>query len=290
LDSKSKIAEHVADVLERIIAWPIPGEDDRDRDYVRRRILDLKELTQYIEVILNTRQQHSGDGFKVLDVGTSLGILPLTLRSMGISASACDHPRLGKYGPWIEKEGVPYSQFDLMEGDLPYASNSFDVITFKQVIEHLPFSPKPTLQSFYRILRPGGLLLLSTPNIVRLSSVLRLLLRKSVHAPVDHFFHSEFPFTGHYREYTLDEIKRMLVWSGFDVARSVYLQQHNVLFLLRQRKRFANNLFMPISWKEILVMSAWRPFAFLMPSLSQFLFVVARKPRSEDGTCAEGSS
>ncbi|MGO8791409.1 MAG: class I SAM-dependent methyltransferase [Terriglobia bacterium] len=287
---RREIAQHITGVLERIIAWPIPGEDERDRDYVRCRFLDLKELTQFIEVILDCRERHPGDDFRVLDVGTSLGVLPLALRSMGICASACDHPRFEGYAEWIEKEGVPYSSFDLMAGELPYASGSFDVITFKQVIEHLPFSPKQTLQSFYRLLRPGGLLLLSTPNLARLSTVVRLLFRKSIHAPLDQFFHSEFPFTGHYREYTLDEIKRMLVLIGFDVARTAYHQQHNVMFLLRQRKRFANNLFMPIIWKEILALAAWRPFTLLMPSLSQFLFVVARKPCAQYATGAEASS
>ena len=115
---------------------------------------------------------------------------------------------------------------------------------------------------------------------MRLSSVFRLLLRKSVLAPLQHFFDSEFPFTGHYREYTLEEIKRMLVWSGFEIPRTAYFQQYDPVFLIRQKKRFANNLFDPIRWREILVMSAWRPFTILVPSLSQFLFVVARKPCS----------
>ncbi len=92
-DRRREIAQHITEVLEKIIDWPIPGEDERDRDYVRHRFLDLKELTQFIEVILDHREKHRGDDLKVLDVGTSLGILPLTLRSMGIDASACDHPR-----------------------------------------------------------------------------------------------------------------------------------------------------------------------------------------------------
>ena len=276
---RREIALRVSEVLGRIIAWDIPGEsDERDRDYVRRRILDLKELTQFIEVILDDWRQHSAAEYRVLDVGTSLGILPLTLQSLDISASACDHPRFATYGEWIEKEGVSYATFDLMDGELPYTSGSFDVITFKQVIEHLPFSAKPTLKSFYRILRPGGLLLLSTPNIVRLSSVIRLLMRKSVHPPLEHFFESEFPFSGHFREYTLDEVKRMVTWCGFDVVQTTYLQQHEAIFLLRQRKRFANNLFEPIRWQEILALASWRPFTYLMPSLSQFVFVAARKP------------
>ena len=275
---RREIVEHVSAVLERITAWEVPGEDERDRDYVRRRILDLKELTQYVGTILEDRQQQAGDDYRVLDVGTTLGVLPLTLQSMGIKASACDHPRFEVYRPWIEKEGVPYQSFDLMDGELPYASVSFDVVTFKQVIEHLPFSAKPTLKSFYRILRPGGLLLLSTPNIARLSSVLRLLMRRTVHPPIEQFFHADFPFTGHYREYTLDEVKKMLVWSGFEVIESAYLQQQDALFLVSQKKRFASNLFAPIRWAEIIALSAWRPFSFLVPSLSQFLFVVARKP------------
>ncbi len=278
--TRREIARHIAAVLERITAWQVPGEDERDRDYIRRRILDQKELTQYVRVILEDRQQHSGDDYRVLDVGTTLGVLPLTLQSMGIKASACDHPRFEVYRQWIEREGVPYLPFDLMEGELPYASGSFDVITFKQVIEHLPFSAKPTLKSFHRILRPGGLLLLSTPNIARLSSVLRLLLRRTVHPPIEQFFHADFPFSGHYREYALDEIKKMIVWSGFEVQRTAFLQQHDVLFLLSQKKRFASNLFAPIRWAEIIALSAWRPFSFLVPSFSQFLFVVARKPLS----------
>jgi 2-polyprenyl-3-methyl-5-hydroxy-6-metoxy-1,4-benzoquinol methylase len=275
---KGEIARHVSVVLERMIAGPMAGAAERDRDYVRRWILDLKELTQYIEVILNRRQQYQGNDFRALDVGTSLGILPLTLKSMGVNASACDHPRQGGYGPWIEKEGVPYAPFDLMDGDLPYASESFDVITFKQVIEHLPFSAKPALRSFHRVLRPGGLLLLSTPNIARLSSVLRLFLRRSVHPPLEEFFNADYPFTGHYREYTLDELKRMVVWSGFEVARTQYVQHNSIPFLIGQKKRFANNLFMPITWKEILVLSAWQAFTFMVPSLSQEVFVVAMKP------------
>ena len=45
----------------------------------------------------------------------------------------------------------------------PYEPEFFDYITMDQVIEHLP-EPVPTLKEAYRILKPEGYLILSTPN------------------------------------------------------------------------------------------------------------------------------
>lgn len=52
-------------------------------------------------------------------------------------------------------------------GDLPQcnlAENSFDVITMSQTIEHL-YDPKATLRECLRLLKPGGLLVMTTPNV-----------------------------------------------------------------------------------------------------------------------------
>lgn len=46
---------------------------------------------------------------------------------------------------------------------IPLASNSFDVVSALQVIEHFQ-SPEDFLSEVARVLRPGGLLLVSTPN------------------------------------------------------------------------------------------------------------------------------
>lgn len=43
-------------------------------------------------------------------------------------------------------------------------SNSFDVITMSQTIEHL-YTPEATLRECLRILKPGGLLVMTTPNV-----------------------------------------------------------------------------------------------------------------------------
>jgi len=48
--------------------------------------------------------------------------------------------------------------------ELPFQSDSFGVIIIKHVVEHLPH-PEKAIAELGRLLQPGGLLILSTPNL-----------------------------------------------------------------------------------------------------------------------------
>jgi len=57
----------------------------------------------------------------------------------------------------------------LMQGSLfalPFASGAFDTVVCSEVIEHLPDTPSP-LAEMSRVLRPGGILILGTPDYGR---------------------------------------------------------------------------------------------------------------------------
>lgn len=58
--------------------------------------------------------------------------------------------------------GIKTHVGDLLQCALP--ANSFDVITMSQTIEHL-YTPETTLRECLRILKPGGLLVMTTPNV-----------------------------------------------------------------------------------------------------------------------------
>ena len=47
--------------------------------------------------------------------------------------------------------------------EMPFADNSFDFIVSSEVIEHTP-DPLRAIDELYRVLRPGGKLVLTTPN------------------------------------------------------------------------------------------------------------------------------
>lgn len=57
---------------------------------------------------------------------------------------------------------------------LPYQDSTFDIVTATEVIEHLE-DVRAVLREIYRVLKPGGVCVLSTPNILNLNSRLRNL-------------------------------------------------------------------------------------------------------------------
>jgi SAM-dependent methyltransferase len=70
-------------------------------------------------------------------------------------------------GPSLNGVPVDYG-IDLLKR-LPYEDASFDVVLLVEVIEHLE-NHRVALGELARILKPGGVLILTTPNVMRLNS------------------------------------------------------------------------------------------------------------------------
>src|SRR5712691_6360873 len=75
-------------------------------------------------------------------------------------------------GPALDGIPIDYG-VDLLRR-LPYNDASFDVVLLVEVIEHLE-NHRSALGELARILKPGGVLILTTPNIMRLNSRLHFL-------------------------------------------------------------------------------------------------------------------
>lgn len=107
-----------------------------------------------------------------LDIGSGHGDLILLLRSKGLVAhsAACDYtPTL------MVLPDISVAVANLNTEPLPFADASFDLVTCTEVIEHLEHY-RETLREMYRVLKPHGRLVVTTPNILNLKSRIRFLI------------------------------------------------------------------------------------------------------------------
>ena len=97
-------------------------------------------------------------GAALLDLGTGSGHLASYFMERGANVTAADTDgyRYAADAPFHEISGGP----------LPFDSDSFDIVIFNHVLEHVGDRPaqREALAEISRVLRPGGTLYLGVPN------------------------------------------------------------------------------------------------------------------------------
>lgn len=99
---------------------------------------------------------------------------------------------------------------------LPFENEFFDVVIAGEIIEHI-FDTDFFLVEIKRVLKPGGKLLISTPNIASLGR--RLLLFFGI-SPLVELSPNETGSVGHIRYFTFETLKNILEKHGFKVLAS----------------------------------------------------------------------
>lgn len=96
-------------------------------------------------------------GLRWLDHGSGAGGLVRYACGVGMDAVGFD---TGAFAPRARERGVPMISAD----ELDASTNAFDVVTMIEVIEHV-VDPIALLRQVARVLRPGGLLFVTTGNV-----------------------------------------------------------------------------------------------------------------------------
>lgn len=208
----------------------------------------------------------------LVELGAAPGDQSLALARAGYRVTAVD---LGA-AEWSDREsgsldavlsegGVELVVWDLEQTPYPLAEQSFDVVVLTEVFEHLREYPARTLAEARRILRPGGVLVLTTPNAAYLRNRVKLAIGRSVYTPLGDWLHGE-PHARHAREYTRSELVSVVRHAGLDpvavTGRHFYRSSGNQAPHARAAK-------------TLLDLVARR-----IPTLGPSLVVVARRPAS----------
>jgi 2-polyprenyl-6-hydroxyphenyl methylase/3-demethylubiquinone-9 3-methyltransferase len=98
---------------------------------------------------------------RLLEYGCGNGSITQFFHSVGYRAEGID---ISETVINMDREAYPHIKFQLVapESSAPYPDGSFDAIYCSEVIEHV-YSTNFTFSEFARLLRPGGVLILTTP-------------------------------------------------------------------------------------------------------------------------------
>lgn len=114
---------------------------------------------------------NKSSGRSLLDIGCADGRMSAKLLDLGYSVYGMDvSPSLIKEA---KKKGVKTKVFDAADG-LPYKDETFDFIFAGEIIEHL-IDTEFIMKEINRVLKVGGYVVITTPNLVHLPERLSFL-------------------------------------------------------------------------------------------------------------------
>jgi len=205
---------------------------------------------------------------RILDIGCDIGLMSLMFRRIGLEVSAVDKtdsPCEGEnYGILLKEifsqSSIIFKKCNVLYDSLPFPDESFDFVYMGAVFEHLPFGHKKVIGEIKRVLKGNGYLIIDTPNTAFLVSRIKLLLGKPILPPVELFYNSD-NYEGHFREFTLEEMKSILNHSGLRVIEAKMLNFAFHPILEYERSNWKKRLLVRIAFSVSIAVSSFFPRA-----------------------------
>ncbi len=142
------------------------------------------------------------DSLRILDLSTGMGMLSILIKRKfnNHSITACDIIIKDEV-----KNSFRHQNIDFVEGVefkcgsfLPFETGYFDIVIFTDALEHIIDSPEHIFSEINRVLKKGGVLVLTTPNFCHIVSRMKCLFGKQTQS-----YLSE---ERHFRMYTQSEL------------------------------------------------------------------------------------
>jgi glycosyltransferase involved in cell wall biosynthesis/SAM-dependent methyltransferase len=202
---------------EYILSW---SPDEAAKSYIETHLTRLEKTLAITPP--------GGPADRILEMGAYLQITPALQARLGYGeVRACYYGPAGRVEPRTSKssEGEQFScdveLFNAEKDRFSYDDEYFSTVLCCELLEHLTEDPMHMMSEINRILKPGGQLVLTTPNIGSLRAIAAILegyhpgfFPAYIRAPED----GAEPEARHNREYTPKEIMRLLLDSGFEVT------------------------------------------------------------------------
>lgn len=200
-------------------------------------------------------------GGRLLDIGCATGLLLDEARKSGWETAGVE---LSRWAAGIAREKFKLDVFEGLLEEAKYPVKHFDVVVMTDVIEHLP-DPRGTLKELRNILKPDGILCVSTPDISSLIS--RLLKAKWWGVKLAHIFY-----------FSRQTLTKILDAAGFEIiSRRSHSRIFSLRYLSTRLRRYSPRLCSLLMSSAKLFMT---PEKLIKVNLGDQIEVYARKKRS----------
>lgn len=193
--------------------------------------LDERQL-YYLQLVAETNSLQPGK--HLVDLGPGLSAFGPVAAAMGMQVTLIDDYggggsvdvktrdiTLGFINGFRNRLGVRVEEMDFVSKPLPLTDASVDVITCFHSLEHWHHSPKPLFREIIRVLKPGGHLIIATPNAANIRKRVYVPLGRNIWSPLGEWYHDGDPvFRGHVREPIVSELHQLLAWNQFEVVHT----------------------------------------------------------------------
>jgi len=127
---------------------------------------------------------------------------------------------------------------------IPLDDQTVDYIYAGEIIEHF-INPEWMIKESFRVLKPGGRMIITTPNITRAGNVLKLLTGRSNLERL-HPIGSQDPYDehrGHFHEYSMKELYDLLQEQGFKIVTAQHFSGRVTEMVIKSRRKKMIDLF-----------------------------------------------
>lgn len=205
LNPYANVSTQVRKALESLIT-----EDDN------YHLVHKARIARTLQVLLD--EQPKG---KLLELGTG-AVMPLALKRLvpdlevHVTDFNLDEDTVGEKLLSVcgESLTVPTYRVDLEFTPIPVDDETFDVVLCCEVIEHMEIDPMFMMAEINRVLKPGGILVLTTPNIVSSWGITKMLIG------IEPYFYMQYRHAREYHrhnyEYSIHSLAAVLRAAGFD--------------------------------------------------------------------------
>jgi len=178
----------------------------------RKNLGDLAKSPR-VRIMLDTINELNLQGENILDVGCYDGTLLSQIKNRNNNFFGIEASEWAAQKAREEEIDVQNIFFD-GKSKLPYLDNFFDLVVAGEIIEHV-FDTDYFLEEIRRVMKPGGKLLISTPNIASLGRRLMLFFGLN---PIIEISPHDADSSGHIRYFTFAMLRTLIEKHKFEIV------------------------------------------------------------------------